>query len=131
MLSRVNNEKGFTLIELTIVVMIIGILASISVVVYNNFLKQARVVEAKSFLSTLARQQTAYYVENAKYTDDLLLLGLPALGALKYYNITIAVPAVLEPQRFIATASGNIDSDADLDVWTINQNKVLTNIFAD
>ncbi len=133
MFNRVRNEKGFTLIELMIVVLVVSILATISVVVYNNFLKQARTVEAKSFLSALARQQTAYYVENEEYTGDLLKLGLPGLGLpelglpelgrLKYYKITIDVSPEL--QRYVATASGDIDFDTYLDVWTINQNEVL------
>jgi len=130
----VSDEKGFTLVELTIVVMVIGILAAISVVVYTSFLKQARVVEAKSFLSTLARQQTAYYVENGRYTDDLSQLGVPDPSALKYYEITIAVPAVFEPQRYIATARGNIDSDTrpeDDDIWTINENNELIHVYTD
>lgn len=124
MSSLENNEKGFTLIELTIVILVVSILATISAVVYNNFLKQARVVEAKGFLNALARQETAYYVENDAYTGNLLKLGLPELGKLKYYEVDV----VVTPEGYTATAKGNIDSDAYLDVWEIKQDKVLVQI---
>lgn len=132
MINRVNNQKGFTLVELAIVVTVIGILATLAVVVYTSFLKQARTVEARSFLSALNRQETAYYVGNGKYTDDINNLGLPTLGTLRYYtDISVALPNVFEPQSYIATAKGNIDDDALLDEWTIDENQELINTVSD
>jgi len=122
MFNRLRNEKGFTMIELVVTVLVIGILAAISVVVYEGFLKKARTVEAQTFLNALARQQTAYYVEHDEYTTEPRNLGLPELGGLKYYrDITITTG----PEIFTATAKGNIDSDDDLDEWSINQDKEL------
>ena len=129
----VSREKGFTFIELVIVITVITILSSLSFVVYTHYLKKARRVEAKRILSDLTKQEEAYYVANEAYTDDVDLLGLPTLGNKKLYTITITVPDPnsADPDSFLATARGNIDGDPALDEWTINQEKELVHTQAD
>nr|WP_163167920.1 pilin [Acinetobacter schindleri] len=48
-----NNQKGFTLIELMIVVAIIGILAAISIPAYQNYIARSQATEAINLLSGL------------------------------------------------------------------------------
>ena len=59
-----NDSKGFTLIELMIVVAIIGVLASIAVPAYLDYAKRAKITEALSALSHCKSEVTNYLQTN-------------------------------------------------------------------
>jgi type IV pilus assembly protein PilE len=59
--------QGFTLIELMIVVVIIGLLASVAIPSYQNTIQQARRAEAKSALHQLMLSQELFYTEQQRY----------------------------------------------------------------
>ena len=67
---RRNKQKGFTLIELMIVVAIIGILAAIAIPNYLSYTCKAKQSEAKSNLGAMATCQEAYNAEFDTYTTD-------------------------------------------------------------
>ena len=60
-------QKGFTLIELMIVVAIIGILASIAVPSYREYVNRARATEATSALSQMRIRMEQYFQDNRTY----------------------------------------------------------------
>ncbi|MFA5093526.1 MAG: prepilin-type N-terminal cleavage/methylation domain-containing protein [Candidatus Omnitrophota bacterium] len=62
--------KGFTLIELIIVIIIVGILASLGVTQYAKVVEKGREAEARTVLGTLRTQQNAYHLENGVYFDS-------------------------------------------------------------
>lgn len=83
MLTKMNarNEKGFTLIELMIVIAIIGILAAIAIPQFSAYRKRAFNASAESDVRNLATAQEAYYVDFSKYvsgSSNLLSYGYVA-----------------------------------------------------
>ena len=57
-------KKGFTLIELLVVVLIIGILSSVALPQYTKAVRKARIVEARTILSSLIKAEDLYVLEN-------------------------------------------------------------------
>jgi type IV pilus assembly protein PilA len=65
------NRRGFTLIELLIVVVIIGILASIAIPKFANTKEKAYLATMKSDLRNLVTAQEAYFSDNTAYTTAM------------------------------------------------------------
>lgn len=71
-----NNTKGFTLIELMVVVVIIGILAAIALPNYTTFQTKARQAEAKTALGAGYSALKSFYYENNTYTACATAIGI-------------------------------------------------------
>jgi len=97
------RQTGFTLIELMIVIVIIGILVAVAIPAYTNSVQKAYRTDAKTALLDLATREEKFYSVNNQYTSTLsnLYPGLatPALavasGGTSYY--TISAPTVNGP----------------------------------
>jgi type IV pilus assembly protein PilA len=79
-----RTNKGFSLIELMIVVAIIGILATIAVPNFNRFQAKAKQTEAKSNLAAMYSAQKAFYAEWSTYYGIFADLGFVPEGTLNY-----------------------------------------------
>ena len=69
MTRRAGRARGFSLVELMIVVVIIGILAAISVVGYRKYIARARLSEATAMLAEFAAKEQLYFLENGQYME--------------------------------------------------------------
>ena len=71
-----EGRAGFTLVELIIVVIIIGILASIAIPQFSKTMERSRIAEASAVLGALRGAQLRYKLENTDYTTSYLKLDI-------------------------------------------------------
>jgi type IV pilus assembly protein PilE len=91
--ARACAARGFTAIELMIVVAIVAILVSVALPAYNNTLVRANRAAAQSYLLDLANREEQYLLDGRSYTTTVTdLLAVPT-AVSPYYTVTITVPA--------------------------------------
>ena len=123
MLLKLRKKiKGFTLIELMIVVAIIGILAAIAIPNFLRYQAKSKQSEAKANLGAIFTSEVSYKSEHDTYTTRANLDWAPT-GTTRYaYSVTNATTTL-----FTSQATGNIDNDVAIDTWTIDQDRALNN----
>ncbi len=160
MLSKLRGKKGkkgFTLIELMIVVAIIGILAAIAIPNFLRFQAKSKQSEAKTNLGGIFTAQTSYFGEKNTFGTFSHIAWAP-VGTTQLYTYysgsngtdgTAGTTDVKNPPTaaaiswtgtptpamsgtgFTSGAIGNIDSDASYDIWVIDDQKNLQNVSDD
>jgi prepilin-type N-terminal cleavage/methylation domain-containing protein len=77
-----KTQKGFTLVELIITIVIVGILSLISGPIYEYYVEKARFTEAFSVLRAIADANTMYFVERGLWCNDIRELPIQIEGTL-------------------------------------------------
>ncbi len=134
---KVKKESGFTLIELMIVVVIIGILAAMAIPRFMEASTKAKQSEVKLIMKqiyvnqrTYRQQLNTYYQPggdaSATSPQAFSEIWVEIMATCKYsFNIVAA------GDQFTCTATGNIDDDATIDTWTIDEEGTLLNTLND
>ncbi|HRO67559.1 MAG TPA: prepilin-type N-terminal cleavage/methylation domain-containing protein [Pseudobdellovibrionaceae bacterium] len=105
------NNKGFSLVELMVVVAIIGILSSIAIPSINKYMAKARQSEAKTNLASLYTANKAFFAEYSLFDSRFDVIGYRPEGQLRY-NIGWATPSstVLTTYGYTTPVSNNYSS---------------------
>ncbi len=141
-------QKGFTLIELMIVVAIIGILAAIAIPNFLKFQARAKQSEAKSNLKGMFTASKSRFAEEGALTCGLCGFAPEKNNLYAYFTATASGTHTIENAKgaaitsignvtsyavttdlglFTHNAGGNIDGDTFLDGWMINDFTFLCN----
>ena len=132
-----KNSKGFTLIELMIVVVIIGILAALAIPRFMRSTTKAKMSEARQLLKQVYTMQRAFRQENNTYTLNGATASAAAPNAFAAIGVEVGASArysyamVAAVNTFTCTATADLDDDATVDTWTIDQNGTLTHTIDD
>jgi type IV pilus assembly protein PilA len=132
-----GREKAFTLIELMIVVVIIGILAAMAIPRFMCASTKTKQTEAKTILKQIHTMEMAYRQEKDAYYpgdgstvvaqpgDVIAPLGVEIMPAV-YYSYSITGNGTSFTAVAGSRAATGLDNDPTLDVWTIDQTGNLT-----
>ncbi|MEP4145677.1 MAG: type IV pilin protein [Halioglobus sp.] len=105
-------DRGFTLVELMIVLVIVAVLAGIALPAYQDQVRKANRADAQSYLLEVAQKQQLYFNDSRSYAtkvqlgfDDLADGAVQAKWArvINNYTITFAVPTGVVPPTFSIT----------------------------
>lgn len=118
MFRKAQNQKGFSLIELLVVVIIISILAAIAVPIYMRYVEKARATEAQSAIAAI---RSAYRVHYQTYgtTDNYTVedaMRDAQLGRATLNNWRFEVVGN-PPRRYIATSTAEFPQGEGKQVW--------------
>ena len=112
-------HKGFTLIEVMIVVGIVAILSAIAIPSYSEYIRRARITEATSNLGTMRLKMEQYFQDNRTYVGACTPGTVAVLPTAP--NFTFACPVRLATSYRI-TATGNAGTPVAGFVYQLDMN---------
>lgn len=105
-MSNIQHTSGFTIVEITIVIIVIGILASITLVAYNGSQQQAATAQVKSDIKTATSQLESYRNFNTGYpTSQAAAQAANTLNASS--GITLSYTYIAATKDFCVSASSS------------------------
>ena len=105
-MKRMNNEKGFTLVELMIVVAIIGILAAIAIPQFNTYRKKGYVATINGDCKNAFTASTSYISDNPS-AAAMTLQNLKDNGYVPSKGVTTTIPTYTNTMTYTIQAKGD------------------------
>lgn len=113
-------DRGFTLIELMIVVIIIAVVAAIAIPAYSDYVTRSKRADGKAGLLAFQLEQEKFRANNPTY-GAAASVGLPANSPDSHYTITVS--GAVSATAYELTASPNASqNDPECGTLIINQN---------
>ena len=130
--NAANRERGFTLIELMVVVAMVAILATLALNSYQGATVRANRAAAAGYVLEVANLQERFLLDNRDYAASMAALGaVPPSEVSSNYTITTSDPGGAAPAYLItATPIGSHDAnDTQCGILTLNNLGVRTTEF--
>ena len=136
---NLNKQRGFTLIEILIVIAILGVLAGLAAPIYTVQVEKSRKVEALDHLSQIRAAEVRYYSDKASFTTDwtkldytpkntsspaTIVAATDAAGQKHHFYYTIA--AVSSTFTVTATRNATVDSGDTANTVTLTQDGTVS-----
>jgi len=84
--TKTMSRTGFSLVELAVVVVIIGVLAAFAVPRFRSSVERSKAAEAFNYLAAVQASQERYHARQSTYADDLDVLDIK-LTSPKYFSV--------------------------------------------
>ncbi len=131
-----SGNRGFTLIELIMVVALIGILATLAIPAFNNYTDKTKTARAASEIRTMSTEITGYSLDKGSYPDTLALINRPNYKDpwkrdYVYYNWTVATPQLPTaplPQVPLKDTIGTTQLNTDYDLYSLGPDGVTAEV---
>lgn len=125
----VNDRNGYSLVEILVVVVIIGILAMIAIPRFTSIANRAKMVEAQTMLSQVHTLQEAYFFQFDRYAESLDQIGFDQArlitdGGNARYLISIEFA---DGESFAALATSVVDYNRNgrYNVWRVTESGII------
>lgn len=119
--------RGFTLIELMIVVLVVAVLMAIAYPSYTKYVVRGHVAAGQAYLMDAAQREQQYLLDNRNYADTATILGLDAPQGTVVSDYTITADITCTPAPcFILKATPRASGLVAQHGGTYNQNLTIT-----
>jgi type IV pilus assembly protein PilE len=120
-------NKGFTLIELMVVVAIIGVLAAIAIPAYSKYAVQAKRSAAESFIMSVANRQEQYILDARHYASSVAALNMVVPTDVDAnYTITVSNVGTAPPTYSVNAEPKEAQAANDTQCGTLSINQAGT-----
>jgi len=136
-LFKIKRFKAFTLTEVLVVLVIIGILIFLALPTFMPLITRTKSTEAKTQLAYLQTLEESYFFEHSRYTQDMTEIGFlqrklvtdDKTGTANYRVEIVSA----DSKGFVARATSVTDFNGDgkFNVWEINQDKAIKEVTPD
>lgn len=133
-IKKLKNEKGFTIVELLIVIVVIGILAAIVTVAYQGVTNRAKSSKSSGLASSVMKKAEAYAAEEGTYPTAITQLT-GAASSKSYYistnDVSVTASATVAPTKdngetTVQFAPCGTAAGVRVSYWDFANNRVTT-----
>ena len=123
MFNRPRHARGFTLIEMLIVVVIVGILAAVALPSYFQYIQRSKIIEATTGLSNWRTRMEQYFLDNRTYVGGCNQYKASIQAQVQSFTLTCDGETA---SAYTLTATGNASNGMTNFVYTVNEKEAKT-----